>query len=265
MLDKLNLEGKKIVVTGGGTGLGREMALAMAKSGADVVLGGRRHELIEETALLIEKMSRRSLPITTDVTDSSQVNRFFDIAISEFGAIDVLVNNAGMIKDQGGVPIWEILDDEWRAVIDANLTGAFYCSRAVAKHMVERAKGKIINVSSVYGLRGGRDNFMYACAKGGIIQLTRSLATSMGRYGVTSNCIVPGFFHTEGTTLSRDIMPNPKFIPVGRAGDPKELGPVAVFLASSASDYMNGELFAIDGGALAGGYAPTGYVPNQLD
>ena len=105
MIDKLNLEGKKIVVTGGGTGLGREMALAMAKSGADVVLGGRRHELIEETALLIEKMSRRSLPITTDVTDSSQVNRLFDIAISEFGAIDVLVNNAGMVKDQGGVPI----------------------------------------------------------------------------------------------------------------------------------------------------------------
>jgi NAD(P)-dependent dehydrogenase (short-subunit alcohol dehydrogenase family) len=166
-----------------------------------------------------------------------------------------------MVRDQGGVPIWEIADDDWSAVLDANLTGAFYCARAVARHMVERKQGKIVNVSSAFGLRGGRDNYMYACAKGGTLQLTRSLATSLGRYGVTSNCVVPGFFPTEGTAASRETMPGGEFIPVGRVGRPEELGPVAVFLASSASDYMNGALFAVDGGALAGGYAPTGHVP----
>jgi NAD(P)-dependent dehydrogenase (short-subunit alcohol dehydrogenase family) len=102
---------------------------------------------------------------------------------------------------------------------------------------------------------------MYACAKGGTIQLTRTLATSLGRYGVSSNCIVPGIFLTEGTAASRETLPRPEFVPAGRVGDPKELGPVAVFLASAASDYMNGELFIIDGGGLAGGYAPTGYSP----
>jgi NAD(P)-dependent dehydrogenase (short-subunit alcohol dehydrogenase family) len=166
-----------------------------------------------------------------------------------------------MVAAHGGLPIWEISDDEFRKGIDANLTGAFYCARAIAKHMVDRGKGKIVNVSSGFGLRGGRDNYAYACAKGGVVQLTRTLATSLGRYGVTSNCIVPGYFPTEGTEASSEVLPRPEFIPVGRVGDPRELGPIAVFLASSASDYMNGGLFVADGGGLAGGYAPTGYAP----
>ena len=261
MLEKLSLDGTTAVVTGGGTGLGREMALALARSGADVVLAARRPGPIGEVASAIENLGRRAIAVPTDVTDSTQVNRLVETAISELGSIDVLLNNAGMVRDQGGVPIWDIADEDWRAVVDANLTGAFYCSRAVARHMVERQRGKIVNVSSAFGLRGGRDNYMYACAKGGAIQLTRSLATSLGRYGVTSNCIVPGYFPTEGTAGSQERLPTSEFIPVGRVGRADELGPVAVFLASAASDYVNGALFAIDGGALAGGYAPTGYVP----
>ena len=127
--------------------------------------------------------------------------------------------------------------------------------------MVDRKAGKIINVSSGFGFRGGRDNYMYACGKGGILQLTRTLATSLGRYGVTSNCIVPGFIPTEGTDESRLTLPKGDFIPIGRVGHPAELGPIAVFMASSASDYMNGEMFIVDGGGLAGGYAPTGHAP----
>ena len=249
------------MVTGGGTGLGRAMVLALATAGADVVVAARRPGPIEELSGLVRDMGRRALAVVTDVTDSAQVDRLFRRALNELGKVDVLLNNAGMVRDQGGVPIWEIADEEWRTVIDANLTGAFYCSRAVAKHMVERGSGKIINVSSGFGLRGGRDNYMYACAKGGTIQLTRTLATSLGRYGVTSNCIVPGFFPTEGTEGSREVLPTGELIPVGRVGRPAELGPIAVFLASPASDYMNGELFAIDGGGLAGGYAPTGHAP----
>ena len=261
MLEKLSLEGKVAIVTGGGTGLGKAMVVALAKAGADVVVAARRPGPIEESAAQARRIGRRAVAVPTDVTDSTQVDRLVRRSIDELGKVDVLLNNAGMVKDQGGVPIWETDDEEWRAVIDASLTGAFYCSRAVARHMVERGSGKIVNVSSGFGLRGGRDNYAYACAKGGIVQLTRTLATSLGMYGVTSNCIVPGFFPTEGTEGWKSAMPKSEFIPVGRVGDPAELGPVAVFLASAASDYMNGELIAVDGGGLAGGYAPTGYAP----
>lgn len=262
MLEKLGLEGKTIVVTGGGTGLGREMALALARAGADIVVAARRQGPIEETAALVRDMGRRALAVSTDVTDSRQVADLFQRTLGEFGKVDVLVNNAGIVRGQGSMPIWEITDEDWRLGIDTNLTGAFYCARAIARHMVERGSGKIINVSSGFGLRGGRDNYMYACGKGGILQLTRTLATSLGRYGVTSNCIVPGYIPTEGTAASRETLPRGEFIPVGRVGRPQEIGPVAVFLASSASDYMNGELFIIDGGGLAGGFAPTGYAPD---
>ncbi len=261
MLDDLNLDGRVAVVTGGGTGLGREMALALAEAGAAVVAAGRREGPIEETAGLAAASGGRALAVPADVTDSAQVARMVARTMDEFGKVDVLVNNAGMVRDQGGVPIWEIDDREWRRVLDANLTGAFYCSRAVAKHMSERGEGKIINVSSGFGLRGGRDNYVYACAKGAIIQLTRALATSLGRYGVTSACLVPGLFPTEGTMGSREVLPSGELIPVGRTGRPREIGPAVVLLASRASDYMNGATFAIDGGALAGGYAPTGHAP----
>jgi len=262
VLEALSLEGAVAVVTGGGSGLGRAMALAMARAGADIVVAGRRAGPLEETAAVARETGRRALAIPTDVTDSAQVYGLVRTARAELGKVDVLLNNAGMVADQGGVPIWDITDEEWRAVMDANLTGAFYCSRAVAKGMVEMGRGKIINVSSGFGLRGGRDNYMYACAKGATIQLTRTLATSLGRYGVTSNCIVPGIFPTEGTAGSRETLPRPELVPVGRVGNTEELGPIAVYLASSASDYMNGELFVIDGGGLAGGYAPTGHAPS---
>ena len=261
MLNLLSLDDRVVVVTGGGTGLGRAMALALAKAGADIVVAGRRVGPIEEVSTLVTGLGRRGLAVQTDVTHSNEVAYLLKRTLCEFGKADVLINNAGMVSGQGGVPIWDISDDDWRSVLDANLTGAFYCARIFARHMVEMGQGKIINVSSGMGLRGGRDNYMYACAKGGVIQLTRSLAVSLGRYGLTSNCIVPGFFPTEGTDASREVLPRPEFVPMGRVGDPYEIGPIAVFLASSTSDYMNGEMFTIDGGGLAGGYAPTGYAP----
>ena len=261
MLEKLSLDGRAVVITGGGTGLGREMALSMARAGADLVIAARRPGPIEEVAAMVRELGRQALAILTDVTDSGQVGHLFQRALAEFGKVDVLVNNAGIVRGQGAVPIWDITDEDWRVGIDTNLTGAFYCTRAIARHMVDRGQGKIINVSSGFGLRGGRDNYIYACGKGGTIQLTRTLATSLGRYGVTSNCIVPGFIPTQGAEESGQTLPRGEFIPIGRVGRPSEVGPVAVFLASSASDYMNGAMFAIDGGGLAGGYAPTGHAP----
>ncbi len=261
VLQSLSLEGVVTIVTGGGSGLGKEMALAIARAGGDIVLAGRRIKPLEDVAEEARSFGPRAVARSTDVTDSAQVARLFETAVREMGRVDALVNNAGMVGGQGGAPIWEIADDEWREVLDANLTSAFYCSRAAARHMVERGGGKIVNVSSGFGLRGGRDNYMYACSKGAVIQLTRALATSLGRYGITSNCIVPGYFPTEGTEASRESLPTARFIPVGRVGAPREIGAVAAFLVSRASDYMNGELLVIDGGGLAGGYAPTGHAP----
>jgi NAD(P)-dependent dehydrogenase (short-subunit alcohol dehydrogenase family) len=235
------------------------MALALGHAGANVAVVGRRQAPIDETTAAIEKGGTRSAAISADLTDSQSVTRAFEQVAAEFGPVDILVNNAGLVGDQGGRLIWDVTDDDWRRGLAGILDPAFMCSRVVAKGMAERGSGKIINISSGLGLRGARDNYMYACAKGAIIQLTRSLAVSLGRHGVTANCIVPGFFPTEGTADSPMALPSAEFIPMGRVGAPSELGPLAVFLASPASDYMTGELFYIDGAGLAGGYAPTGH------
>ncbi len=262
MLDQLSLEGKSIIVTGGGTGLGRAMVLALARAGADVALAARRAEPLEKTAEEVRKLGRRVLALPTDVTKSSQIAKMVQQTLDEFGKIDVLINNAGLSGTHGPKPIWEISDEEWQAGVELNLSSAFYCSRAVAKHMVERGQGKIINIGSGYGMRGGRDNYIYTSAKGGMVQLTRTLAISLGRYGITCNCMLPGFIPTEGSSaIPRETQPSAKFIPVGFLGRVEDVAPVAVFMASSASDYMNGEFFAVDGGGLFSGVAPTGFAP----
>ena len=259
MLETLSLDGKVVVVTGGGTGLGREMGRHLARAGADMVVAGRRTGPIEEAAEEFRSMGRRAFAVSTDVTDSTQVNALFERALSELGHVDVLVNNAG--GGGGGKPLWEITDEDWRIGIDTNLTSAFYCSRAIMKHMVDRGSGRIINISSGQGLRGQRGSFMYGCAKGGMIQLTRVLAATYGSEGVTSTCIVPGMIPTR--QRDDDATPNRRlgFLPMGRPGTPEEMGPLAVFLASDASAYMNGEMLYCDGGAMAGGAATTGYAP----
>ncbi len=249
------------MVTGGGSGLGRAMANGLARAGAAVAVVGRRIAPLEQAVQEIRGEGGSSVAVSADLTNSSEVARAVEQIESELGPVSVLVNNAGLVRDQGGQAIWDVTDDDWRGGISGILDPSFYCSRAVAGGMCERGRGKIVNVSSGLGMRGARDNYMYACAKGAVIQLTRSLAVSLGRHGVTANCIVPGFFPTEATDASPMTLPNPAFIPVGRTGSADELQPLIVWLASSGSDYMTGEVFIIDGGGLAGGYAPTGHRP----
>ena len=191
------------------------------------------------------------------------VNQMVDSALSELGKIDILVNNAGFVEVPK--PIWEVTDEDWHYGMNGNITGAFYCCRAVMKHMVEQGRGKVINIASTIGLRGAPGNYIYCCAKGAVIQLTRTLALTVARHNIQVNAIAPGFFNTfppDSQEAQRLFTPDKaKFIPVGRFGQPDEIGPLAVLLASSASDFITGEVFLIDGGVLAGGYAPTGYAP----
>jgi NAD(P)-dependent dehydrogenase (short-subunit alcohol dehydrogenase family) len=259
ILDSFKLDGKVAIITGAGRGLGRAIAVKFAETGADIVAAARTQSQLDETAEAVKKTGRKCLIVPTDVTISAQVNALAEATIKEFGKIDILVNNAGGGDSGAGKQLPEITDEDWRRGIDTNLSSQFYGCRAVAPQMVKQKRGKIINIASGYGLRGGKHNFMYACAKGGTIQLTRSMALSYAQFNIQTNCIVPGVFpHNEEMM---QFFKGGKFIPMGRVGEDSELGPLAVFLASDASNHVNGELIAIDGGGLAGGIAPTGVSP----
>ena len=263
MLERLSLDGKTVVITGGGTGLGLAMVRALARAGANVVIAGRRPGPIEDAAAEVEGLGREAMAFPTDVSDSGQVDRLITTTVDRFGRIDVLINNAALVSENVRKPIWEISDDEWQGAMDVNLNGAFFCSRAAAKPMADQGGGKIINVASGFGLRGGRDIYMYCCSKGAVIQLTRVLSFSLARHGITANTIAPGFIPTSSTDVDmrNTLPPSGDFLPIGKLGIPEDLGPVAVFLASEASDYMTGETIIVDGGGLAGGISPTGHAP----
>jgi NAD(P)-dependent dehydrogenase (short-subunit alcohol dehydrogenase family) len=259
MLEKLSLDGRVAVVTGGGGGLGTAISVALAGAGADIVVTDFRPEDGEKTAARVISAGRKSVFFPADVTNSDQVNNMMAKAIAQWGKVDILVNCAGIVRGEQVKPFWEISDFEWHRGIDTNLTGAFYCSRAVAKHMVERKYGRIINIASGFGMRGRRNSFMYNTAKAGVILFTMSLALTLSRDGIRVNAVAPGLFQTLGAGDRYDAMG--LFIPMGRVGQPPEIGPLAVYLASDASDYATGEVFSIDGGALFSGYAPVNYAP----
>jgi NAD(P)-dependent dehydrogenase (short-subunit alcohol dehydrogenase family) len=259
VLDKLRLDGKVAIVTGAGRGLGRAMAVALAEAGAKIVATARTESQIEETAGLVRDKGRRCLVMQCDVTDSESVNAMVDVSLGEFGRIDILVNNAGGATDGFGNSLEAITDEQWRVGIATNLTGAMYCSRAVIPHMLERGSGKIINVTSGFGLRAGRNNFIYTSAKAGLINFTRSLTMTYAP-AIQANLIAPGLF-PHGDPAMEEWWKHGMFVPMGRLGRDEELGPLCVFLASDLTSYMNGQVVVLDGGGLAGGELPTGFAP----
>jgi NAD(P)-dependent dehydrogenase (short-subunit alcohol dehydrogenase family) len=268
--DTFRLDGKVAVVTGGGTGLGKAICKALAVAGADVVVSARRQGPIDETAAEVSKLGRTAIAISTDITDSTQVNDLMKKTIEEFGRIDILVNNAGVAKgvdpshrdalDARPKEIWELSDEDWQYSIDTNLSGAFYCCRAVAKQMQLQKRGKIINIASLGGLRAVKGAIVYGCAKAGVVMLTKALAITWATRNIQVNCIAPGFFAILEISLQQQQHIE-KIFPSGRCGQPQEIGPLCVYLASRASDYVTGECFVIDGGASST-YAPTGYMPS---
>ncbi len=264
VLEKFNLEGKVAVVTGAAGTLGKYMSRALAGAGADVVVSDFRAEPLEATAADVKKLGRKSIPLLADITDSRQVNQMITRSIQEFGKVDILINNAGIVRGYRQTPIEAITDEEWHMGIDVNLSGAFYCCRALSLYFQKRKKGKVINVASGFGIVGRRDHYTYCCAKAGVILLTKGLALSWAHSGINVNCIAPGFFgkpSADSSSEEKELNTRSSLVPIGYSGRFEDMGNLAVFLASEASDYITGEVFSIDGGALADGFAPSGFAP----
>jgi 2-deoxy-D-gluconate 3-dehydrogenase len=260
ILDQFDLSGQCAIITGAGTGLGREMALHLAEAGADVVGVGRRAEPIEDVGEEIRAKGRRYLGISgCDVTDSSMVNDMVAKATAEMGRVTILINNAGLGGTGRGKTLPELTDEDWQSGIASNLDSAFYCSRAIVPHLLEQGGGTIINITSGWGYRGGRNNWMYPVAKGGVIQLTKAIAMTYARDNIRAACIAPGLFpKTDEEEILTGLGDKQ---PAGRIGFLREIGPLAVFLASPSATYLSGETVLIDGGSIAAGLTPAGIVP----
>jgi NAD(P)-dependent dehydrogenase (short-subunit alcohol dehydrogenase family) len=254
VLDRFRLSGKRLFITGGSRGLGREMALALAEAGADVVLTGRDAASIESTAAEVRALGREAATIIADMGKPEECEAACRRALDQHGPIDILINNVG--GRLLNVPLQDQTLEDWQRIIDLNLTSNFLCTRLIGGEMVRRGTGgRIINVASISGLIanrgiGGRS---YETAKAAVIHLTKTTAADWAPHGVTVNAICPGGFFTEPN--QRWARENPEVIegflsaiPMGKFGEPEDLGPLAVYLASDASRYMTGATLVIDGG-----------------
>jgi NAD(P)-dependent dehydrogenase (short-subunit alcohol dehydrogenase family) len=253
VLDRFKLDGRRLFITGGSRGLGREMALAMAEAGADVVLTGRTASSLEETAADIRARGREALAVQADMSDAADCERACRRAL-DTGPVDILVNNVGDRKLN--IPIEETPLETWRSMMDLNLTSCFICTKTVGAAMIARgAGGRIINISSMSALIANRGiaGRHYETAKAAMLHFTRAAAADWAPHGITVNAICPGLFMTEPNRQWAELHPEviktiTDATPLGRAGEPHELGPLAVYLASGASAFVTGAAFVIDGG-----------------
>jgi len=254
ILDRFRLGGRRMFITGGSRGLGREMALAIADAGADVVLVGRDAKSLEETAAAIRELGRHAWSMTGDVGNLDDCQRVCREAVEQHGPIDILINNVGGRRYD--IPTEEMPLERWREILDLNLNSTFLCTKIIGGHMIDRGGGgRIINIASISGMVANRDigGRTYETSKAAVLQFTRATAVDWAQHGITVNAICPGGFMTEpNQRWSRE---NPQVIesfrsqiPLGDFGAPEDLGPLAVYLASDASRYMTGAALVIDGG-----------------
>ncbi len=251
ILDRFRLDGKVALVTGASAGLGAAMAVALAEAGADVACHGNSRRA-DETAERVAASGRASLAISGDLAARETPGELVAATLARFGRLDILVNNAGMIR-RGPVEYhsWE----DWDLVLEVNLSSMFRLSQLAGRHMLERGSGKIVNIASMLSFQGGIRVPGYAAAKGGVAQLTKALANEWASRGVHVNAIAPGYMRTDNTAaLQQDETRNRQIlerIPAGRWGEPDDLAGAVVFLASPASDYLDGHILAVDGGWLS--------------
>ncbi|MDP5274807.1 2-dehydro-3-deoxy-D-gluconate 5-dehydrogenase KduD [Chengkuizengella axinellae] len=243
----IQLEGKVAIVTGASRGLGKAMALALAKAGADIV--GIGVSGMENTKSEVESLNRRFYRIQADFSKSAEVEKAALEAIEQAGHIDILVNNAGIIRRS---PAAEFTQEDWKAVMDVNLDAVFLMCSIVGKHMLKRGQGKIINIASMLSFQGGLRVPAYTASKHGVAGLTKSLANEWASKGINVNAIAPGYMATDNTEALRNDAERNEFIlsriPAGRWGTPEDLAGPTVFLASDASNYVNGHILCVDGG-----------------
>lgn len=244
-----DLSGRVALVTGAGQGLGLEIAAALASAGAQVILNGRHAERLEAAAKRIRASGGAASPLAFDIADSAAVTGAFEGIESEFGSLDILVNNVGI---RHRFPLAEITAADFRHVIDVNLVAAFHLAKAAVALMTAHARGRIIMVTSIAGPLGRVNDSAYIAAKGGLAGFVRALAVEFGPRGITTNAIAPGYFATETNAAMVDDPEVENFvkrrIPLQRWGTPKEVAGAAVFLASDAASYVNGHVLTVDGG-----------------
>jgi NAD(P)-dependent dehydrogenase (short-subunit alcohol dehydrogenase family) len=277
VLSEFSLEGKTAIITGASRGIGQAISLTFAEAGADIVAAARTAADLEETAAGVRRLGRECLVVPTDVTSMEQVEDMVAQTIAKFGKIDILVNNAGYSVESpvvvtgqettGLIPGLKLnyaepySEESWRMLVDVNLSAAFRCSRAVGPHMVKQKSGKIISISSFCSVISGIYDIPYAAAKQGINQLTRVLALELGPHHINVNAIGPGSNVTAIRWLCRPHLTReqvdevleriPEILPLRRHGELREMGLLAVYLASPASDYMTGQVIYLDGGMVA--------------
>jgi NAD(P)-dependent dehydrogenase (short-subunit alcohol dehydrogenase family) len=251
--EPFDLTGKIALITGTSRGLGQYLGRALARSGADLVITSRNAATLKPFQSEIEALGRRALPLALDVRNYESIQKMAEVAIAHYGKIDILVNNAGCNVRK---PAIEVTWDDWNLILETNLRGTFFVSQAIAKHMIPRNYGRIINIGSVTCVAGYAGLGPYGASRGGVKQLTMSLADDWGLHGITVNCLAPGWFKTAQNAVMYENKEWVDYlcdrIPLKRPGQPQDLDGAVVFLASDASAYVTGQTLLVDGGISTG-------------
>ncbi len=240
---------KVAIVTGGARGIGKEIALAFAREGADICICDVEEKSLEEAVRELKSLGREAIGLRVDVTNLSQVEEMVQKVLDKFSKIDILINNAGITRDN---LLLRMKEQEWDAVLNVNLKGTFNCTKTVSKIMVKQRSGRIVSIASIIGLIGNAGQSNYAASKGGIISFTKSVAKELASRNINVNAIAPGFIKTDMTAkLSRELQEKMlKMIPLNRFGETSDVANVALFLSSELSNYITGHVVKIDGGMV---------------